>query len=85
MATAVPYVAVVDDELPVRTALGRLLRLADYDVAIYASGEVFLAAVDARPDCAVLDIHMPGLPYAAPFFGFSSWGRDTSRASTTAG
>jgi FixJ family two-component response regulator len=62
MAMPVPYVAVVDDELPVRTALGRLLRLADYDVAIYASGDVFLSALDARrPECVVLDIHMPGL------------------------
>jgi FixJ family two-component response regulator len=62
MATSIPYVAVVDDELPVRTALGRLLRLANYDVAIYASGDVFLAAIDARrPDCVILDIHMPGL------------------------
>ena len=48
MATRISHVAVVDDELPVRTALGRLQRLADYDVAIYASGEVFLAALDAR-------------------------------------
>ncbi len=62
MATAVPCVAVVDDEAPVRTALARLLRLGDYDVAIFASGEEFLASLDARrPDCVVLDIHMPGL------------------------
>jgi FixJ family two-component response regulator len=62
MGAAIPYVAVIDDELPVRTALARLLRLADYDVAIYASGDDFLAALDARrPDCVVLDIHMPGL------------------------
>ncbi len=55
-------VAVVDDEAPVRTALGRLLRLADYDVASFASGEEFLAAFDERrPDCVILDVHMPGL------------------------
>jgi FixJ family two-component response regulator len=52
----------VDDEAPVRTALSRLLRLADYDVATFASGDDFLAGLDARrPDCVVLDIHMPGL------------------------
>jgi len=57
-----PYVAVVDDEASVRTALGRLLRLADYDVAAFASGEAFLASLTTRrPDCAVIDIHMDGL------------------------
>ena len=57
-----PYVAVVDDEASVRTALGRLLRLADYEVAAFASGDAFLASLAARlPACAVIDIHMDGL------------------------
>ena len=57
-----PYVAVVDDEASVRTALGRLLRLADYEVAAFASGEPFLASLATRrPDCAIIDIHMDGL------------------------
>jgi FixJ family two-component response regulator len=30
VANADPIIAVVDDEFPVRTMLGRLLRLADY-------------------------------------------------------
>ena len=52
----------VDDEVPVRTALGRLLRLADYDVAAFGSGEEFLTSLVARrPDCVILDVHMPGL------------------------
>ena len=56
------YVAVVDDEAPVRTALGRLLRLADYEVAAFACGEEFLESLAARrPDCVVLDVHMPRL------------------------
>ncbi|MBE2242590.1 MAG: response regulator [Burkholderiaceae bacterium] len=55
-------VAVVEDESPVRTALCRLLRLADYTALGFASGEEFLASLDARrPDCVLLDIHMPGL------------------------
>jgi FixJ family two-component response regulator len=55
-------IALVDDEAPVRVALGRLLRLADYEVLPYASGEEFLAALDeGRPDCALLDVHLPGL------------------------
>ncbi len=52
----------VDDEASVRTALGRLLRLADYEVAAFASGADFLASLATRrPDCAIVDIHMPGL------------------------
>jgi FixJ family two-component response regulator len=55
-------IALLDDEAPVRVALGRLLRLADYEVLAYASGEEFLAAIDdCAPDCAVLDVHLPGL------------------------
>jgi FixJ family two-component response regulator len=56
------YVAVVDDERQGRTALNRLLRLANYDTAVFASGEAFLDSIGARrPDCVVLDVHMPGL------------------------
>jgi len=62
MSAQVPYIAVVDDEAPVRTAVGRLLRLEDYEVAVFACGDEFLAALDSRrPDCVVLDINMPGL------------------------
>ena len=57
-----PCIAVVDDEAPVRKALGRLLRLADYAVVGFASGEEFLASlVTRRPDCVLLDIQLPGL------------------------
>ena len=42
--------------------LGRVLRLADYDVTAFGSGEEFLASLDKRvPACVVLDVHMPGL------------------------
>jgi FixJ family two-component response regulator len=55
-------VAVVDDETPVRTALGRLLRLAHYEVSLFASGEAFLESLEVQsPDCVVLDINMPGM------------------------
>lgn len=55
-------VAVVDDEAPVRVALGRLLRLAQYDVDSFASGEEFLVALQVQsPDCVIMDVHMPGL------------------------
>ncbi len=62
MKSAELCVAVVDDEASVRKALGRLLRLADYDVVAFASGNEFLASLDARrPDCVILDVHMAGL------------------------
>jgi FixJ family two-component response regulator len=53
---------VVDDEASVRTALRRLLRLADYEVTAFGCGDEFLASLPGRrPDCAILDVHMPGL------------------------
>ena len=57
-----PFVAVVDDEESVRKALGRLLRASGLDAESYASGQEFLdAAAALRPDCVVLDLHMPGM------------------------
>jgi len=59
---ALTSIALVDDEAPVRAALGRLLRLSDYDVLAFSSGEEFLQSLASRvPDCALLDVHMPGL------------------------
>jgi FixJ family two-component response regulator len=56
------FIAVVDDEEPVRKALRRLFLSADIDVEVFASGEEFLGALGAEaPTCLVLDLHMPGL------------------------
>ncbi len=56
------HVAVVDDEVPVRTALGRLLRLAHYEVSLFPSGEAFLESLETQtPDCVVLDINLPDM------------------------
>jgi FixJ family two-component response regulator len=58
----VPYIAIVDDEEPVRKALKRLLRASGLEAESYASGKEFLQARAARqPDCVVLDLHMPGM------------------------
>jgi FixJ family two-component response regulator len=55
-------VAVVDDEAPVRVALGRLLRLAGYQVAAFESGNAFLSSLaHCVPGCVLLDVNMPGL------------------------
>jgi FixJ family two-component response regulator len=61
-ATDHPLVAVVDDEAGVRTMLRRVLRQADFEVAVFASGEDFIASLALRvPACVILDVHMPGL------------------------
>lgn len=55
-------VAIVDDDAAVRRALRRLLISLDYEPALFASGEAFLADAPARPPaCALIDLHMPGL------------------------
>ena len=60
-----PYIALVDDDAPVRTALGRVLRLADFEVSTFPSGEALLASLSSlgarHPDCLILDVYMPGL------------------------
>jgi FixJ family two-component response regulator len=53
-------VAIVDDDESLRTALGRVLRAADYNVALFPSAEAFLAD-DSRPDCLILDVKLPGI------------------------
>ena len=53
-------IAVIDDEEPVRKALGRLLESVGMAVEIFSGGGEFLASLSThRPDCAVLDLHMP--------------------------
>src|SRR5271170_5604798 len=59
-------VAVVDDEESIRKALKRLLRSAGMDTEAFASGRDFLDYVknlgqSRKPDCLVLDLHLPGL------------------------
>jgi len=56
------YIAVIDDEEPVRKALGRLLKSAGFAVRIFSGGKQFLDSLTARPPvCAVLDLHMPDM------------------------
>jgi FixJ family two-component response regulator len=62
VGNANPLIAVVDDESPVRTMIRRALRMADYEVAAFASGAEFLETLPTRlPRCVILDVHMPGL------------------------
>jgi FixJ family two-component response regulator len=60
MATTNPLIAVVDDDQSVVKSLARMLRLAGYTVETFGSAREFLASLPtARPQCLVLDVHMP--------------------------
>jgi len=55
-------ISIVDDEEPVRKALGRLLQAAGFAVVTFASGPEFLDSLEKqRPHCTILDLHLPGL------------------------
>ena len=54
-------ISIVDDDLSVRRALSRLVRLAGYAVESFASAREFLASDSrGRTTCLVLDIHLNG-------------------------
>lgn len=60
MNTEKPVIAVVDDEPSICKALERLLRSAGLSSKTFLRGEDFLCYLhSARPDCLVLDLHMP--------------------------
>jgi len=62
MAESAPFIAIVDDEEPIRKALRRLLRSANLESESFASGPAFLDSLASRrPDCLILDLHMPGM------------------------
>ena len=53
-------IAVVDDDASVRKALQRVLRSVGLQVETFASGVEFLISIEThRPDCLVLDLHLP--------------------------
>ena len=56
------YVAIVDDDAAIRTALGRALRMENYDVELFEDGASALRAVQLRaPDAIVLDLQLPDI------------------------
>lgn len=62
MNSTTSTVFIVDDELPVRKAIARLLQAAGLTAATFASAEEFLTAYDPQaPGCLLLDMTMPGL------------------------
>src|SRR5689334_1092514 len=56
-----PWIAIVDDDASVRTALARALRGGGFLVETFGSGEEFLRhTMGNAPGCMVLDINLAG-------------------------
>ena len=55
-------IAILDDEAPVREALGRLFNSAGFKTESFALVTEFLESLTShQPDCLVIDLHLPGL------------------------
>ena len=62
MITTPATIHVVDDDPSFRVAIARLLRAAGYEVALYESGQQFLAnPPSTKAGCILLDMRMPEL------------------------
>ena len=64
MAADQTKIFVVDDDLPVRQGLSRLLRSCGFDVDAFSSAQEFLSAVPPEENvqgCLILDVKMPGM------------------------
>jgi FixJ family two-component response regulator len=63
MTQASPWVAIVDDDPSVLTALARLLKTRALKTRTYTSAQDFLAAMSASglPECLIVDLQMPGM------------------------
>lgn len=56
------YVAIVDDDGAIRSALGRALRMENYDVELFEDGTSALKSIQLRaPDAIVLDLQLPDI------------------------
>ena len=55
-----PLIAVIDDDLSFRTAIGRLLSIWGFRVESFASAEAFLQHPPSA-HCLVLDLHLGGM------------------------
>jgi FixJ family two-component response regulator len=54
------WVAIVDDDGSIRTALARVLRMEGWRVATFGTAHEYLAAsaLEGAPSCLVLDVHL---------------------------
>ena len=62
MTFADSLVYVIDDDMLMLNAIGRLLESEDYSVELFTGAREFLARAPHRgPSCVILDLNMPGL------------------------
>ena len=65
MSQGKAIIAIVDDDASVCRSLQRLLRAAEMEAETFGSGKDFLDRMETapsfRPDCVVLDVHMPAM------------------------
>lgn len=60
--TSNSYIAIVDDDAAIRSALGRALRMENYDVELFEDGLSALKSIQLRaPDAIVLDLQLPDI------------------------
>ena len=62
MSHTQPVIAIVDDDVSVQRALGRLLYAVGWHTVTFSSAEAFLqTGMQASPDCLVLDVWLTGM------------------------
>jgi len=64
MSAASPsnYIAIIDDDGAIRTALGRALRMENYEVELFENGLSALKAIQLRaPNAIILDLQLPDI------------------------
>jgi FixJ family two-component response regulator len=72
-------VFIIDDDAPVRRALGRLLRSVGYSIECFPSARAFLSrSPPTSPSCVILDFRMPGLNGLELQRALAAAGRDES-------
>jgi FixJ family two-component response regulator len=60
--TKIGIIAIVDDDEPLREALGSVLKAAGFSIDTFASAEEFLDFPDRQKmACLILDVRLPGM------------------------
>jgi len=60
--TKIGIIAIVDDDEPLREALGSVLKAAGFAIETFASAEEFIGSPDRhRIACLILDVRLPGM------------------------
>jgi FixJ family two-component response regulator len=62
MLTKTGIIAIVDDDAPLRVALGSVLKAAGFVIDTFASAEEFLESPRRnQTNCLILDVRLPGM------------------------